>query len=77
MGSIAPEMHVSHETIYLSLFVQSRGELRRELHHSLRTGRAMRRSKQRPAIGSGKIPGMVMMAVFARSGVFTYQPSDP
>jgi hypothetical protein len=30
-------MRVSHETIYLSLFVQSRGALRRELQ---RTGRA-------------------------------------
>jgi transposase, IS30 family len=57
-----PEMHVSHETIYLSLFVQSRGELRRELHHSLRTGRVMRRSKQRQATGAGKIPGMVMIS---------------
>jgi IS30 family transposase len=35
-------MGVSHETIYLSLFVQSRGALRRELQHCLRTGRAMR-----------------------------------
>jgi len=57
-----PEMHVSHETIYLSLFVQSRGELRRELHHSLRTGRAMRRSKQRQPTGAGRIPGMVMIS---------------
>jgi IS30 family transposase len=37
-----PVMRVSHETIYLSLFVQSRGALRRELHRYLRTGRAMR-----------------------------------
>ena len=27
-----PEMRVSHETIYQSLFVQSRGALRKELH---------------------------------------------
>jgi len=33
---------VSHETIYLSLFVQPRGALRRELTRYLRTGRAMR-----------------------------------
>jgi IS30 family transposase len=57
-----PEMHVSHETIYLSLFVQSRGELRRELHHSLRTGRVIRRSKQRQETGAGRIPGMVMIS---------------
>ena len=38
-----PEMRVSHETIYLSLFVQSRGALRKELIRYLRTGRATRR----------------------------------
>ena len=32
-------MRVSHETIYLSLFVQSRGALRKELTRYLRTGR--------------------------------------
>jgi IS30 family transposase len=37
------EMHVSHETIYRSLFVQSRGDLRHELTRYLRTKRAMRR----------------------------------
>ena len=57
-----PEMRVSHETIYLSLFVQSRGELRRELHKELRSGRVMRRSKHRLPTGSGKIPGMVMIS---------------
>jgi IS30 family transposase len=36
-------MHVSHETIYRSLFVQARGDLRHELTRHLRTGRAMRR----------------------------------
>ena len=33
-----PVMRVSHESIYLSLFVQSRGALRRELQRCLRTG---------------------------------------
>ncbi len=32
-----PEMRVSHETIYQSLFVQSRGALRKELTRYLRT----------------------------------------
>jgi IS30 family transposase len=37
-----PEMWVSAETIYQSLYVQSRGALRRELTKCLRTGRALR-----------------------------------
>lgn len=40
-----PEMRVSHETIYQSLYVQSRGALRRELAGQLRSGRSRRRSK--------------------------------
>lgn len=39
-------MHVSHETIYRSLFVQTRGELKRELTAHLRTARPVRRSKK-------------------------------
>ena len=34
-----PEMQVSHESIYRTLFVQSRGALRKELTAYLRTGR--------------------------------------
>lgn len=54
-------MRVSHETIYQTLFVQGRGELRRELHRCLRTGRAQRRHP-----GSSKrehIAGMVNISV--------------
>ena len=40
-------MQASHETIYRALFVQGRGELRRELTKNLRTGRAMRRPRKR------------------------------
>ncbi len=53
-----PMMWVSHETIYQSLFVQGRGELRRELHRCLRTGRAQRRPRSRIE-NRGRIPGMV------------------
>lgn len=42
-----PEMWVSHETIYKSLYVQGRGELRRELARCLRTGRAVRKHRGR------------------------------
>lgn len=38
-----PEMRVSDETIYKALYVQGRGELRRELTRHLRTGRTMRK----------------------------------
>jgi transposase, IS30 family len=38
-------MRVSHETIYASLFVQTRGELRRELAEHLRTGRTRRKPR--------------------------------
>jgi len=56
-----PEMRVSHETIYRSLFVQGRGELRRELTACLRTGRAARRVRGR-VDGRGHITGMVMLS---------------
>lgn len=54
-------MHVSHETIYQSLFVQGRGELRRELARCLRSGRTVRRSQNRTE-KRGKIPDMVMIS---------------
>jgi IS30 family transposase len=53
-----PMMAVSHETIYRSIYVQGRGELRRELARCLRSGRAQRRARQ-PAQHAGRIPGMV------------------
>jgi IS30 family transposase len=56
-----PSMQISHETIYQSLYVQGRGELRRELSRCLRSGRAKRRS-QGSANTSGKIPGTVMIS---------------
>jgi transposase, IS30 family len=56
-----PEMWVSHETIYKSLYVQGRGELRRELAACLRTGRATRRPRGRSET-RGRIPGMVMIS---------------
>jgi IS30 family transposase len=52
------EMRISHETIYLSLYVQSRGELRRQLTAQLRTGRRKRRA-QGTVERRGRIPEMV------------------
>jgi IS30 family transposase len=46
-----PLMRVSHETIYQSIYVYPRGELRRELKACLRTGRPVRRRGGRPARG--------------------------
>ncbi|SEB29102.1 hypothetical protein SAMN04489745_0049, partial [Arthrobacter woluwensis] len=40
------EMHVTHETIYLALYIRGCGELRRELHKALRTGRARRKPRR-------------------------------
>lgn len=56
-----PEMRVSPETIYQSLYVQGRGELRRELARCLRSGRTKRRSR-RNGLRPGRIPGMVMIS---------------
>ena len=53
-----PSMNISHETIYKSLFVQGRGELRRELARCLRTGRTARRPQNRLET-RGRIPDMV------------------
>ncbi len=59
-----PEMQVSHETIYQSLFVQGRGALRKELHSCLRSGRAMRRAKAytKGGVGQGQLTNMVMIS---------------
>jgi IS30 family transposase len=58
-----PEMFVSHETIYQSIFVQGRFALRHELHVCLGSGRAMRRNQRwtKGGHGRGKIRDMVMI----------------
>ncbi|MDX6501898.1 MAG: hypothetical protein QOG23_5158 [Blastocatellia bacterium] len=40
------DYHVSHETIYRTLFIQARGALKKELLEHLRRTRAMRRSRR-------------------------------
>jgi transposase, IS30 family len=54
------EMRVSHETIYLSLFVQSRGALRKELTRYLRSGHTARRPKGHSVMnGQGQLRGVL------------------
>jgi transposase, IS30 family len=54
------EMRVSHETIYQSLYVQGRGELRRELARCLRSGRTRRKTPTGPR--PGRVTDMVMIS---------------
>jgi IS30 family transposase len=57
-----PEMWVSTETIYQSLYVQSRGALKRELTRYLRTGRTLRKPGRQPGQRKNRIPDMVSIA---------------
>ncbi len=52
------DMAVSHETIYQSIYVYPRGELRRELRACLRSGREIRRPRGRREV-RGQIIGAV------------------
>jgi transposase, IS30 family len=55
-----PEMRVSHETIYLSLYVQSRGALRKELTGYLRRRHGTRRPRgHRVMNGQGQLGGTI------------------
>jgi len=57
-----PEMRVSPETIYQSIYVQSRGALRRDLAVCLRTGRALRRPSRKVGQRKNRIPNMINIA---------------
>ncbi len=57
-----PEMWVSHETIYQSIYVQGRGALRRELASCLRTGRALRKPRRKAGERRGRIKDMVLIS---------------
>ena len=55
-------MRISHETIYQSLYVQSRGALKRELTACLRTGRALRKPQRRADARQERIKDKVMIS---------------
>jgi len=57
-----PEMWVSTETIYQSLYVTSRGALRRELTRCLRTGRQLRKPGRCVGQRKNRIPDMINIA---------------
>ena len=57
-------MQVSHETIYRSLFIQTRGVLRQELLKHLRSRRTMRRSRH--STTEGQTRGQIIDAVSIR-----------
>lgn len=54
-----PEMRVSPETIYQTLFLQARGQLRTQLRLALRTGRAQRVAQRSTRPKQARIAGMV------------------
>ncbi len=53
------DLHVCHETIYRTLYLQARGGLKRELKALTRTGRAMRRPQRKAQERRGRLPEMV------------------
>ena len=57
-------MHVSHETIYKTLFIQTRGALKKELQQCLRSGRVVRRSRKSSLKGKrlGSIPDTISIS---------------
>ncbi|MBF4616460.1 IS30 family transposase, partial [Curtobacterium sp. VKM Ac-1376] len=56
------EMRVSPETIYQSLYVQSRGALKQELTRYLRTGRGLRHPSRKTGQRKNRIPDMINIA---------------
>jgi transposase, IS30 family len=72
-----PEMHVSHETIYQTLYLQAKGEPRTELKLALRQGRARRAPRSRASLSRGRsqtwstsasVPSKLTTARFPVSG---------
>jgi IS30 family transposase len=53
------ELHVSHETIYKTIYLQARGGLKRELQALTRTGRTIRHPQRSATERRGRIKDMV------------------
>lgn len=56
------EWWVSHEAIYQAVYLQARGELRKELLQCLRSGRVRRKPQGRAHRGGSKIVGLVSIS---------------
>jgi len=59
----APEMHVSHETIYTAIYAQPKGDLRKQLIACLRQGRSTRKPRSAGEDRRGQLPEMVSIHV--------------
>ena len=57
-----PELQVSHETIYQSLFVQGRGYVGLRLHRHLRRGRSARKPRGLHLVSAGRIRDKVLLS---------------
>jgi IS30 family transposase len=57
-----PELRIAPETIYKSLYVQSRGRFRKDLSKYLRSGRARRKPRGSHAPSPGRIKDMVLIS---------------
>ena len=64
VSSQSVDMQISHETIYKSLFIQTRGALKKELLRHLRTRRTLRRSRHSTTWGQTR--GQIIDAVSIR-----------
>lgn len=54
-----PEMHVSHETIYTTIYAHPKGDLRKQLIACLRQGRSTRKPRSAGEDRRGQLPEMV------------------
>jgi IS30 family transposase len=57
-----PQWWVSHEAIYQAIYLQARGELKKELLRCLRSGRTRRKPQGRRPSSASKITGLVSIS---------------